>query len=238
MPKTLPAMLANLFLVGVVMLIFIYYGEMTFWSASLLATGVWLATMLIFKLILRWGGVKEVPESPWASLNLDEHFHRVRLQELFDQYGVKGSMNVRDGHIFPVVNSDLLSPLAKRLRGAVAMVKRHPRAGADLYYMEDSILGMADLTIMEVEQAASVIEREVEDRNSSRKLYRGFGDAEVVGMARTVVADYLRNAPDGDSSDTLVYSNAVRRGECDEHPMMDIAIRTVRFILQIKGTSI
>ncbi len=196
----------------------------------------WIASMIFMRRI----SIEKAADTEtltWEGLDLDEYFHRERLQKLFDQYEVRGSMNVRDGQLCAVVPGDALTPLAKRLRSAVALVKLHPAAGADLFYMENGVIGLADLTIMEIEQAASVIEREAEDRNSSRKLYRGFGEEEVWRLARVGAADFVRNESAGDS-DALILSGAIKRGECDDHPLVACARRTVKHILSVKGTNV
>lgn len=230
--------IVTILILGAGFMIFRTVGEMDPVPAALLAIVIWLISRFAFVWIMRWAEVPPEDDAPgWDGLDCDKHFHRERLQLLFDRYGVTGSMNVRCGRIYPVVNPDLLSPLAKRLRASVALVRGQTKA-LDLFYIKHSHTELADLTIMEVEQAASVIEREVEDRNSSRKLYRGFGEEEKLNMARSVVANLIRNAKIGDGNDPLIIAQAIRNGQHDDHPMMQVATSTIATILSVKGTDV
>jgi hypothetical protein len=206
-------------------------------KASLLAAGFWLFGEIVMA-VWNWSKA-EPPVSPWQRLDLGVHGSQARLQMIFDKYEVVGSCNIRDGQVFPVVHGGQLLKLASRLRGAVRLHKRHPNAGADLYFMEQNIVGLVDLTIMEVEAAASVIERVDEDRQHSRKLYRGFGQDEVMQMARVAAADFVRKeAAQDEDGDSLVIANSIKRGEHDNHPVVRTAVATVQFILKIKGNDL
>jgi hypothetical protein len=230
--------IVTLLILGGSFMIFRTVGELDLVPAALFSVGVWLVSRFAFTGIMKWAEVPPEDDAPgWDGLDLDKHFHRERLQLLFERYGVVGSMNVRDGLIFPVLEPEKLSPLAKRLRACSVRLKTLMKGDPHLFYTKDGMYGLADLTSMEVEQAASVIERVAEERNASRKLYRGFGDEEKRNMARTVVANLIRNA-DADGHDPLLLSQAIRAGQHDDHPMMQISIRTIDMILSIKGTDV
>ena len=204
-------------------------------ESSVIATVTWL---VVAGPIWLWRFYRTTEEvSPWSGLNLDQHSAQMQLQALFESYGITGSLNVRDGKVFAVVPADKISNLVKRFRSSVALVKHHKLAGADLYYMEQNIVGLADLTIMEIEQAASVLERVEEDRNASRRLYTGFDRSEILGMARTACAHYVERLGDKDV-DSVVLSRAIRAGQCDDHQFVKIAFNAIELLIRIKGTTI
>lgn len=233
--------IVSLMVVGGAFIIFRVLGELDIFPAAAMAVAVWIFSKVVFATIMRWAEVPQPTEDEapgWEGLDLDRHLHRHRLQLLFDQYGVTGSMNVRDGLICPVVPGDQLSPLAKRLRNSAVRLRTLTKGDPHLFYTKDGMYGLADLTVMEVEQAATVIERVAEDRKASRKLYRGFGTEEQVQMARVAVASYIRNTEDSQPGAALTLSNEIRDGKHDDHPFMQVGIAVVGQILQIKGNDI
>lgn len=231
--------LTAVLLVGAAYALFNVVGEIPPITSLIMALACWIFALAIHQIIMWRLGPLSEETSPYAEVDLDDVGGRARMQVFFDRYRVKGSMNVRDGHVYPVVPADKLDDLTRVVRMAVQTALGWRLAGTDLYVRtagpDDSrIIG---LTIHQLEQVLGVMERCVEERYSSRRLYRGFSRDEVMAMARVATADFLAKQPN-DNADNLIIANAVRRGECDDNEFVKLAARTVELIVQVKGNDV
>lgn len=250
MPRFL-AELTAIFIVGAAFLLLHYLGEMEPITAAIFAVSVFIIFKTVLILLARAFGEKVEPETPSQSVSLDDIGGRARLQVFFERYGIGGSANVRNGQVYPVVPAEKLDEVTRKLRAAVNLALQWRLAGTDLYVKTADRLSPAfsaleeeientriiGLTVPELEQVLGVMERCVEERHASRKLYRGFDRAEVMNMARAATADFIAKQP-SDSADNLIVANAIRRGEHDDNQFVRLAARTIELILQVKGNNV
>lgn len=136
----------------------------------------------------------EIMES--ALRDLSDMQTRRDLTAFLKTQQVVGDADIREGEVYEPVPATRLDPLAMRLRNAHSVITRlRNRNACSLYILgsDDERPRALDLDLMDIGEAASVMERVAADRRKSRALYRGMTDEEVTKFVRAGMSAFFKD---------------------------------------------
>lgn len=90
-----------------------------------------------------------------ALLDLGEPLNRIKLQTMIDNYGLHGSVNIRDGRVYPYANKTGREQLSRKLMNPTTMI---PNLNTELCIPVDGKWVPTDLTLHELRLAALALE--------------------------------------------------------------------------------
>ena len=167
------------------------------------------------------------------------HLHdlqtRKDLTAFLKAQGVQGDADIREGEVYAPVDPTRLDPLAMRLRNAHSVITRlRNRNACSLYILgsDDERPRALDLDLMDIGEAASVMERVAADRRKSRALYRGMTAEEVTKLVRAGMSAFFKD--DGEWGD----ANLAMQGQMDETREFKIAREALELAFKVKGANV
>lgn len=146
-----------------------------------------------------------------------------------------GDADIRQGRVYPPVHPDKLEPLANVLGQAVSIIDRLKNPNSCSLYIRDSerdrwqILGELDL--LDIADAARVIQRVAEDRKKSRSLYKGLTAEETRSIVRIALQNFYKDREEYDQAELA------RTGKMDDSDEFYVAENALTLLYSVKGAA-